>query len=127
VAEQKPSRKLSLRKVKTVREQAEQAIEDSRQPRRLQTTRRKVGAPFRFVRNVLRPLGRFRVVRIIGWILVPPYIRSSAHELRQVTWPSLRESLRLTSAVFVFATIFGLAIALIDYGLDKVFKQVLLK
>ena len=66
-------------------------------------------------------------MRIIGAILLPRYFRNSWKELRQVTWPNGRESRRLTIAVVLFATVFGLVIALVDYGLDKVFKQVLLK
>ncbi|MCA9327509.1 preprotein translocase subunit SecE [Candidatus Saccharibacteria bacterium] len=55
------------------------------------------------------------------------YIRDSWRELRKVTWPSFRESLRLTAAVIVFSVIFGAIIAVVDFGLDKVFRQILLK
>ena len=55
------------------------------------------------------------------------YIRDSAQELRNVTWPSFRESMRLTGAVILFSVIFGALIAVVDYGLDKVFRQILLK
>jgi preprotein translocase SecE subunit len=71
--------------------------------------------PFRFV-------GRW-----IGLILWPPYFRNSARELMLVTWPSFRQTWRLTFAVLSFAAVFGLLIAGVDYGLDKLFKEVLLK
>jgi preprotein translocase SecE subunit len=44
-----------------------------------------------------------------------------------VTWPTWRESRRLTGAVILFSVIFGGLIAIVDYGLDKLFKQLLLK
>ena len=72
---------------------------------------------------LLRPLRIFRVLRF----LVPPYVKNSFNELRQVTWPSRRETIKLTFAVFMFAIIFGALITITDFGLDKIFKKVLLK
>lgn len=74
-----------------------------------------------------RLLNKVKIFRIIGFILWPPYFRNSWRELRQVTWPNGKQSRQLTLAVILFATIFGLLIALLDFGLDKIFKQVLLK
>lgn len=73
----------------------------------------------------LRPVGR--VIRTIGRFIVPRYFRNSFRELRQVTWPNRRESWRLTSAVLFFSVIFGVIVAAVDFGLDKLFKEVLLK
>lgn len=70
------------------------------------------------VRQLLSPVGN---------IIFPTYLRRSWQELRLVTWPSWRESRRLTFAVLVFAVVFGAAIAGVDWGLDKVFKNILLK
>jgi preprotein translocase SecE subunit len=75
--------------------------------------------------RALRPL--FKVLRFVGRIIFPRYFRDSWRELRQVTWPGWRESRRLTYAVLVFAIIFGASIAVVDYGLDKLFKAILLK
>lgn len=115
------------KKAETIREKAEKAVESSKQPRRLHTTKRRVGAPFRAVGRGGRKLGKFGPFRIIGYILVPPYFRNSWRELRQVIWPSRRDSFRLTFAVIAFAAVFGVVIAFLDFGLDKLFKQVLLK
>jgi preprotein translocase subunit SecE len=60
-------------------------------------------------------------------VIVPRYFRNSWAELRRVTWPGRKETRQLTSAVLVFAVIFGILIATVDYGLDKVFKKVILK
>lgn len=90
-------------------------------------TKRQAGAPFRAAGRAGKKLGKFKPFRILGFILVPPYFRNSWKELRQVTWPTFRVSLRLSFAVIVFAIVFGCLVALLDYGLDKLFKQVLLK
>lgn len=55
------------------------------------------------------------------------YIIDSWSELRGVTWPSFKQSVRLTGAVIVFSLVFGLIIAVVDFFLDKLFKQILLK
>lgn len=58
---------------------------------------------------------------------VPKYFRESWAELKLVTWPTRKETWKLTLAVFVFAISFGAVIALVDFGLDKIFKALLLK
>ena len=127
MADETKSKRRLVKKAETVREKVEKASEESKQPRRLQSTRHKAGAPLRAMGKGGKKLGRLKPFRIIGFILVPPYFRNSWKELRQVTWPTFRISLRLTSAVIIFAVIFGCVVALLDYGLDKVFKEVLLK
>ena len=83
--------------------------------------------PLKQIGHGLRWFFRLRAVRFIGRMLGFGYIRDSAKELRGVTWPTFRESIRLTGAVVLFSVVFGTLIALVDYGLDKVFKQILLK
>ena len=74
--------------------------------------------PFKFI---------FNFFRLVGLIIVPPYIRSSWVELKQVTWPSRLKSRQLTTAVLIFAVIFGTIVAIVDFGLDKLFRNILLK
>ncbi len=121
------SKRRIVKKPETIREKAEKAVETSKQPRRLHTTKRRASAPFRVAGRLLGKLGKIKIFRIIGLILVPPYFRNSWRELRQVTWLKPKESFRLTYAVIAFAALFGTAVAILDYGLDKIFKQVLLK
>jgi preprotein translocase SecE subunit len=121
------SKRRQIKKAETVREKAVKATEDSQQPRRLHTTKRRASAPFRAVGRGGKKLGKFKPFRILGFIIVPPYFRNSWKELRQVSWPSFRVALRLTFAVIIFAVVFGGLVALLDFGLDKLFKQVLLK
>jgi preprotein translocase SecE subunit len=58
--------------------------------------------------------------------LTPGFFRSAWAELRQVTWPGRRETWRLVFAVFVFALILGTVIAILDYGLEKLLREVIL-
>lgn len=69
----------------------------------------------------LKPVGK-----ALSW-LTPTYFVNAWRELRQVTWPSRRETWRLTLAVFIFAIVFGALVAGVDKGLDEVFKKVVLK
>lgn len=78
-----------------------------------------------FSLKLMRPVRR--ALSIVGKVVFPTYLRSSWRELRLVTWPNWKESRKLTFAVLFFAVIFGAAIAIVDYGLDKVFRQLLLK
>lgn len=59
--------------------------------------------------------------------LVPKFFKEAWAEIKLVTWPNRRETYRLTVAVFVFALVFGVLVALLDVGLDKVFKEVIIK
>lgn len=83
--------------------------------------------PLKQIGHGLRWFFRLRPVRFIGRMLGFSYIRSSWQELHYVTWPTLRESRRLTTAVIIFSVVFGALIAVVDYGLDKLFKQLLVK
>ncbi len=95
----------------------------------------------RFVKAVFRPFKpvarivtwplRTRALRAVGRflakVLLINYFISAWQELKDVTWPDRRETRQLTLAVFAFAIVFGLLIAVVDYGLDKLFKQFILK
>ncbi len=133
MADQK-SKKRRLRPAETVRERSEKAANTPSKPRRLSRTASTVTKPLRTASNFGRreyylplpenKLGRFMNKRRH---IIPGYFRNSWRELRLVTWPSRRETWKLTLAVFTFAIIFGVLIAVTDYGLDKLFRKVLLK
>ncbi|HSH55194.1 MAG TPA: preprotein translocase subunit SecE [Candidatus Limnocylindrales bacterium] len=84
-------------------------------------------APLRMAGRQIAKLGRFRVFRLIGRILLPYYVRNSWKELRLVTWPNRRTTWRLTYAVITFSIAFGLVVAGVDFVLDKLFKELILK
>lgn len=65
--------------------------------------------------------------RLIGLIIVPPYLRNSWRELRMVEWPNGKQTRALTAAVILFSVVFGIIVAAFDYGLDKLFKEVIIK
>lgn len=136
MAEDKPAKSQPKRRVKnpeTFRERAIKANEAADKPQRgtkvrqtggklTQPVRSKAGKAWsskgmRPVRTVSRPVGK---------VLLPPYVRNSWQELKLVTWPNWEQSRKLTVAVLIFAIIFGALIAAVDYGLDKLFRHILL-
>ena len=122
------------RSAPTVRERqvAAAAKKDEQKPRRIRRASAKAAAPFKKLkvgqRAPFRMLGKLLrpVKRVLAW-LAPKYLINSWREVRQVIWPSRRETWRLTLAVFIFATIFGALVAGVDKGLDEIFKKVVLK
>jgi len=135
LAQAKPSRKgpRIRRSAPTVRErQIAAAQREEQPPRRIRRVSAKAASPFKKLRlrqrkpvrglaRILRPVGR-----VLAW-LAPKYLINSWREVRQVVWPSRRETWRLTLAVFVFAIVFGALVAGVDKGLDEIFKKVVLK
>jgi preprotein translocase SecE subunit len=132
----KPKRR--VKNPETFRERAIKAAVSTDKPRRSQKVKNSISAIFM---PVLRPLGRFfselfkiqpfkfiaKIVYLLSLIIIPRYIRNSWKELKFVSWPTLRQSRQLTFAVLVFAIVFGGSVALVDLGLDKLFKNILLK
>lgn len=82
--------------------------------------------PLKQLGHALRWFFALKPIRFIAKWTGLQYIIDSWSELRGVTWPTFRESVRLTMAVVIFSVVFGAVIAVIDFFLDKVFKQILL-
>lgn len=128
----KPKQRM-VKQTGTVREQTEKAVQPKSEKKAgvLRLTLQYIGAPFRWTGRKLakagKKLGKFKFFRVLGYILWPKYFRNSVKELRQVTWPTTRETWQLVLAVIIFSVVFGTIIAIVDFGLDKAFKQVLLK
>lgn len=125
---------VTRRKVETVRERAdkEQAKKDKK-PR----TRKVAGAaskPVIGASKVLKKeynpikLPETKVTKHLtksrSWI--PPYFKKSWAELKQVTWPTMRVAANLTVAVIIFSVVLALFVRLIDYGFEKLFREVIL-
>lgn len=118
VAETKP-KKRRVKDPETFRERAQRASEAdvSAKPKRLAKAResgKKVTSP------IFRPISK------VGRFLVPTYFRNSWAELKQVSWPKFGRSLHLTFAVIVFAVVIAATVAAIDFGLDKIFKALII-
>ncbi len=134
------TKKRTIRKAETVRERAEKASVP-RKPRKIHRAvgiasvpvKRagklvsKAASPFSFILKPFKTRPMRFVGRILSKVLLLSYFRDSWAELRQVTWPTRRETWKLSLAVFIFSLIFGLTIALVDYGLDKIFRALLLQ
>ena len=127
--------KRRVRKAPTIREQAEAAqaeVVKDKEPGRVRRAFAAIGRflnKTRITRNplvkILAIIGRF-ILKILKF-LIPRYFVNSFREVRLVTWPSRRETWRLTLAVFIFALVFGALVAGVDKVLDEIFKKVVLK
>lgn len=121
----------SLRKTETVREKAARASSDKSHNRRLRKTASSVKKPVNKLRAIGKkelylPMPNNRVGRFLNKrrSLVPSFFKAAWREFRMVQWPTKRQTASLTFAVFIFAIIFGLMVAIVDFGLDKVFRKV---
>jgi preprotein translocase SecE subunit len=123
----KPKAKRQVKNPETFRERAVKASESDNKPERISKVKTSGGKLLRPAAAPFKKAARFKPLRIIGKIIFPAYFRNSWQELRKVTWPNWKQSRQLTTAVLIFAIIFGAIIALVDYGLDKVFRDILLK
>jgi preprotein translocase SecE subunit len=123
-----------VRKVETMRDKATKAEGQSAKPRRLKKTASAVKKPIKAMSvaakkeyHLITPQdGGFKGFLTKSRRITPRYFSEAYKELKRVTWPNRRETWRLMDAVFLFATIFGLLITVVDYGLDKLFKQAFL-
>lgn len=117
-----------------MREKAElaQAKSENQKPSKIRAAGSAARRPLAKIRlpqnqfgDILRAIGRF-IAKILGW-LTPSYFVNAWREVRLVTWPGRRETWRLTSAVFIFAIVFGALVAGVDKVLDLLFKNLVLK
>lgn len=116
--EHQPKTKRRLRQNTTVR----QEVVKTKEPKL-----KKVSWLRRGLKAITKKIGFiFRPLRWLARHIIPRYFRRSVGELRQVTWPDRKQSRQLTLAVVMFATVFGIVVAILDYGLDKAFKKVFL-
>lgn len=87
---------------------------------------KKATSPFSFLLKPFKTKPMRAIGRFLAKVLLINYVISSWRELRKVTWPDRKQTLKLTLAVFMFSAVFSSIIAITDYGLDKVFRKILL-
>ena len=127
--DQKPKRRV-VKNPETFRQKAAKATEQAEKP----SKRSRVGnvfvkilslilLPFKFI---IKKLSKYKFFRGVGYVVWPVYFRNSVKELKLVTWPNWKQSRRLTWAVLVFAIVFGVIVAVVDFALDKIFRKILL-
>lgn len=130
-----PKKKRKLRAAPaTVREKAQTEADKPAKKRRIRRAAGVAAKPIKAVHRVGKkeyylPMPKNRFGRFLNKrrYFIPKYFRSSWKELKEVTWPNRKQTTQLTIAVFIFAIVFGLLVAITDYGLDKIFKRILVK
>jgi preprotein translocase SecE subunit len=117
----------------SMREKAVQSRDKSAKPRRLKNAASTAFKPLHKVvkagkKEIYLPLPDTKTGKFLNKrrSFMPKYFSESWRELRQVTWPNRKQTIQLTLAVFMFAVVFALFVAVVDYGLDKIFRKVLL-
>lgn len=114
----KPKKRRVVKEAATVREQVEINRAAKVKERGI------IGQTLYYISWPFRMVGRG--IKKIGHYVVPGYFKKSWEELKQVTWPSWKDTFKLTLAVIIFSVVFGVLITAVDYGLDKVFRKVLI-
>lgn len=133
-----PSKKpkiVTRRKVESVRERADKKLaKGTKEPRR----RKVADAATKPVKGVRSALGKeFHPIKLpdnrAGRLLtkkrgvMPGYFRESYQELREVSWPTKRQAATLSFAVIAFSLVLALFIRALDFGFEKLFREVILR
>lgn len=135
-----PTKSKSKHVPQTLRQHAKIAQDAKPKTRRIKTASGKakgiIGRLFKLIGRALKPLSfllipfKTKPFRMVGNVLFKvfliDYLRSSFKELKEVNWPNRRETIRLTTAVILFAIVFGIMIAVVDWGFDKLVRKVFL-
>lgn len=126
---------VSRRKVESVRERADKHLAKSSKTPRSRKATTAAAKPAKGLKNLLAR--EFHPIRLpnnkIGNTLTkrrsatPSYFANSLRELKLVDWPSRRQALSLSMAVIVFSVAIAIFVQLLDFGLGKLFKEVILK
>lgn len=125
---------MAKKKKRTLRQQINETPADKK-PRRLKAASKRIASPVKqaakYGRREFHPVelpegkaGRLLNKRIR---FMPKFFTEAWQEIRQVTWPTPKETLRLTLAVFIFAVILTAIVAVLDLGLDKVFRELIIQ
>ena len=133
--DKKPKRR--LKQPQTIRERAEATAKEPKKEKKTGRLKKVLAWPFKKIALPFKKAGKFlgkykffrfvaRIFKFLAKILLITYIVSSWKELKLVSWPSRRESRRLTFAVLAFAVVFGAFVASLDYGLSHLFKVIIL-
>jgi len=93
---------------------------------------KKVGSKVKSgLKKVTRPVRETRVWKFLRrTILRSPfrgYFVQSWRELKKVTWPDRKTSWKLTFTVILFSAVFAIITTSLDFGFDKLAKQIFLK
>ena len=85
----------------------------------------------RFLAKLTAPIRRTRVWKWLRkYILRSPfrgYFVSSLQEVKKVEWPNRKTSLKLTGVVLLFTFVFAIFTTLLDFGFEKLAREIFLK
>ncbi len=123
------------KKSTTMREKVEDSqIEKPSKSRKIKQTAGKVKKPFTSAKSIAKkeyyiPMPDNKAGKFLNKkrSFIPKYFKESWRELKMVQWPNRKETTKSTIAVIVFAVVFGLLITVVDFGLDKIFRELLLR
>ncbi|MGH7238472.1 MAG: preprotein translocase subunit SecE [Candidatus Saccharimonadales bacterium] len=126
-SESKSKKRRLVKSPDTFRERAEKAGQAADKPKRRGRVLSLLFKPLRPLKAPLVKVYRWKPINLLSKVIFPPYLRNSFKELKLVNWPNWQQGRRLTFAVIVFAAVFGAVVALVDAGLSRIFKHILLK
>lgn len=96
--------------------------------KRLRKVSSKIGS---FFSKLTAPVRNSRIWKFLRrTVLRSPfkgYFKNSWKELREVQWPDRRTSWKLTFTVIVFSVVFAVITTSLDYGFERIAKQIFLK
>ena len=126
--------KSSDKKTQSLRQTIDSSASKAPKKRRLKSGASSVSKPIKKAFHNGRqeyhiPLPDNKTGRVLGKRvrIIPKYFRESWVELKQVVWPDRKTTVKLTTAVIIFAIVFGIAITIVDFGLDKLFRILILE
>lgn len=125
----KPKKDLKpAKKKQTVRERSSAGTPEK--PQRIRKTASKAKAPLKRAKAVGAkeyhlPLPDNKAGKVLKKRvrILPKFFYDALAEVRLVVWPSRKDTLRLTMAVFIFSVIFASFIGGLDYILNIIFKK----
>lgn len=130
---QEPDKKISKPSKKSITVRERTRSSGAGKPKRVRSSAGKVASGFSRLRQKGRkeyhlPLPDNKFGRILSKKVrfIPRFISNSWSEIRLVTWPNLPQTMRLTMAVFIFAVVFATIVGVLDYGLNKLFREVII-
>jgi preprotein translocase SecE subunit len=134
MANSQPKKKRRIRQAETVRQKAEKSAAPEKKSRRVRRVISTAAKPVKAAHKTGKkeyylPIPETRIGKFLNKRrrFIPSYFRNSFNELKEVKWPNRKQTVQLTLAVFAFAITFGAIITVVDYILDKIFKNILIK
>ncbi len=135
--EDEAARKLPRKRkqTETIRQKAEKESVKRQKPTKAGSIKRKVHKPLSTLGKVAsKEYHPIKVpdkkgVRVLNKRVkyIPQFIKNSWAELKQVTWPSRKDAIKLSFAVIIFSVFFAVFVQILDFLFSKVVKEIILR